>query len=644
MSNEKCLFKLGVDHGFQAGATGLHYKQWLKLTSDRFILQAVTGVCLDFDNLPSQTCRPSPLKFSESEFAIIDTQIKDFLQLGIIEKAVPSAQEFVSNVFSRHKKNGSSRLILNLVKLNPFIQYHHFKMDTIDTVINLMRRGCFMASIDLSNAYYSVPIAEEYIHFLRFVWQDELFQFKVLPNGLSSAPRIFQKILKPVYAHLRQLGHIACGYIDDSFIMSDTYINCLNSIRVTHDLFTSLGFFVNFEKSNLIPSKQIEHLGFILNSTDMTVSLTSKKKIILLAKCREVINCKAPSIRVVAELIGILVSSFTGVEFGHLHYRQLELEKVLALKRVAGDYEKHFFLSERAKAEIQWWIVNVNSELRHIEHGKMLLTLTTDASTEGWGAVFESILEGDPQSTGGRWTLEETKAHINKLELKAGMLGLQTFCSSIYNVHVKIYLDNTTAVAYINHMGGSHSEQCNTFAQDIWEFCRQRNLWITAAHLPGHLNVSADAKSRVFDDKTEWKLNTNVFQEIVSTFVVPEIDLFASRLNYQLKPYVAWAPDPEAKYIDAFTLDWSNFMFYAFPPFSILGQVLRKIEYDRAKGILVLPNWQTQAWFPLLRRLLITEPLTLNWHPDLVGLPFQQEQHPLGKKLQLMACFLSGVH
>ena len=103
--------------------------------------------------------------------------------------------------------------------------------------------------------------------------------------------------------------------------------------------------------------------------------------------------------------------------------------------------------------------------------------------------------------------------------------------------------------------------------------------------MPGHLNVSADAKSRVFDDKTEWKLNTNVFQEIVSTFVVPEIDLFASRLNYQLKPYVAWAPDQEAKYIDAFTLDWSNFTFYAFPPFSILGQVLRKIEYDRAKGI-----------------------------------------------------------
>ena len=81
-------------------------------------------------------------------------------------------------------------------------------------------------------------------------------------------------------------------------------------------------------------------------------------------------------------------------------------------------------------------------------------------------------------------------------------------------------------------------------------------------------------------------------------------------------------------------------MFYALPPFSILGQVLRKIEYDRAKGILVLPNWQTQAWFPLLRRLLITEPLTLNWHPDLVGLPFQQGQHPLGQEAAVDGMFL----
>ena len=180
--------------------------------------------------MPIQTDSPRPLKLSDYEFHIIDQQIEEFLQLGIVEEAAHAQQEFLSNVFSRHKRTGSSRLILKLVHLNKFIQYHHFKMDTIETVINLIRLNCFMASIDLTNAYFFIPVAEEHRCLLRFVWLDKLYQFTVLPNGLSSAPRIFTKILKPVYAHLIQLGHITCGYINDSFIMGDTYDTCLASI------------------------------------------------------------------------------------------------------------------------------------------------------------------------------------------------------------------------------------------------------------------------------------------------------------------------------------------------------------------------------------------------------------------------------
>ncbi len=153
----------------------------------------------------------------------------------------------------------------------------------------------------------------------------------------------------------------------------------------------------------------------------------------------------------------------------------------------------------------------------------------------------------------------------------------------------------------------------------------------------------ADEKSRVFNDKTEWKLNQMVYQDIVHTFTIPDIDLFASHLNFQLKPYVAWMPDPGARFTDAFTLDWSSFVFYAFPPFSMITIVLRKIEYDGAKGILVIPNWPTQVWFPLLRRLLVAEPKMPKWREDLVCLPFKEGPHPLGRKLHLMACYLSAI-
>ena len=71
------------------------------------------------------------------------------------------------------------------------------------------QRSLGMASVDLSNAYFSIPIAKAHRKYLRFEWRGELYEFKVLPNGMSTGPRMFTKVLKPVYTHLRQMGHVA---------------------------------------------------------------------------------------------------------------------------------------------------------------------------------------------------------------------------------------------------------------------------------------------------------------------------------------------------------------------------------------------------------------------------------------------------
>ena len=107
------------------------------------------GVTLDFDTLPHHTFIPKSLPVSKLETHAIDVEIADFLDKGIIEKTCHSEPEFISNVFTREKRDGSRRVILNLSALNPFIEYHHFKMDTIETVIGLMRSNCYMASLDL---------------------------------------------------------------------------------------------------------------------------------------------------------------------------------------------------------------------------------------------------------------------------------------------------------------------------------------------------------------------------------------------------------------------------------------------------------------------------------------------------------------
>ena len=81
--------------------------------------------------------------------------------------------------------------------------------------------------------------------------------------------------------------------------------------------------------------------------------------------------------------------------------------------------------------------------------------------------------------------------------------------------------------------------------------------------------------------------------------------MFASRLNYKVKDYVAWRPDPGAKFTDAFCVNWEPYFFYGFPPFSLISQCLKKIEEDKATGVLIVPYWTTQAWFTILKNLLI---------------------------------------
>ena len=106
-----------------------------------------------------------------------------------------------------------------------------------------------------------------------------------------------------------------------------------------------------------------------------------------------------------------------------------------------------------------------------------------------------------------------------------------------------------------------------------------------------------------------------------------------------MSPYV----DPRAWAIDAFALDWSNMFFYAFPPFSVIPQVLQKLDAAQAQAILIVPNWPTQPWYPTLTKLLIQRPILLPKHKSNVTLPSQPEkEHPLGTKLRLMACLLSG--
>ena len=158
-------------------------------------------------------------------------------------------------------------------------------------------------------------------------------------------------------------------------------------------------------------------------------------------------------------------------------------------------------------------------------------------------------------------------------------------------------------------------------------WCIDKGIWLTPSHIPGVDNMVGNLASRVFNDKTEWQLEKSIFTPLVSIFGKPDHDIFASRLNYQLKPLPSWVPDPKAVAADAFTLNWNKqyIYVYIFPPFSIIPRILQNIEEDQAQALMIVPRWATQSWFPKITRMLIQQPALLPKNPRVVTLPFQRD-------------------
>ena len=227
------------------------------------------------------------------------------------------------------------------------------------------------------------------------------------------------------------------------------------------------------------------------------------------------------------------------------------------------------------------------------------------------------------------------------LELKAILFGLKSLCSHIKGTCIKVLTDNTTALHCVNNMGSCKSVKCDLETINIWDWAILMDNHLIASHIPGILNVHADLKSRENDDNLEWMLNPIVFDHIVKALdFKPEIDLFASRINSQVKLFVSFHPDTEAMHVNAFSLNWHKLKFYAFPPFSLMGKVLQKVVLDRASGIVVAPYWKNQPWFNLLMDYS-HDFIIIPSSADLLYLPSNRaKKHPL-TSLQLAACYVS---
>ena len=186
----------------QAGKLQFHIDNWKVVSRDWLVLETVQGYPLELVSESQQRAKPQPSCYNWGQNKVIREEIQELLQEGAVTR-VEDKEGFYSTLFLVPKKDGSQRPVK---ALNGFVQTHHFTMEGIHTLKELVRQGDWLTKVDLKDAYFTILIRQKFRHLLHFTFQEESYEFTCLPFGLSSAPWVFTKTLKPAVGLLRKLG------------------------------------------------------------------------------------------------------------------------------------------------------------------------------------------------------------------------------------------------------------------------------------------------------------------------------------------------------------------------------------------------------------------------------------------------------
>ena len=529
---------------------------WRKITRDKVVLSCVDGLKIDFTEEIKQNKVPREIVMNNEEIKFVDKELLWLIKENIVEKVNHVLKNgWISNIFLRPKKDGSFRMILNLKPLNKFIKYEKFKMEGINEVIRMIQKDMKMISIDLKQAYFHVKISEKYQKYMTFSWKNQLYKFKVLPNGLASGPRLFVKLTKAISTNLRKNAVDILIYIDDTFLCAkDATLLERNKLKAIQ-VFENCGFTVNWKKSCLTPSTQLEFLGFLIDSSKMEIRLMDRKRKIIDRLGRKILKSNKVMIRFLAKMIGVCVTTFPASKAAQLNYREMERFKTKMLIINRKNWNAKVRLDRACKKEIAWWVDNIFSSkfTKSLKERKINFHLYTDSSKTGWGCSINNTEFG----ANGKFSEEDCNKSINSKELLAIWYGLRCFKDKFKGKKVLILTDNKTALSCIVKRGTQQKFR-DYVTRQIYKLADNYEIELCATFVPGKDNYFADRKSSIYmNPRCEWALADKTMQFIAdcSEQYRFDIDLFASHLNVKHKRYVSWQKDPGSLFVDAFKLD-----------------------------------------------------------------------------------------
>ena len=253
-------------------------------------------------------------------------------------------------------------------------------------------------------------------------------------------------------------------------------------------------------------------------------------------------------------------------------------------------------LTAEALAEIEFWC----SEITRFNGQNMwpspsaVRVVYTDASDSGYAGY---TVEHGCHIAHGQWLPEEASCSSTRRELRAVRSVLEALVTKLRNQPVRWLTDNQNVCRII--LTGSKKSQLQMEATAIFSTTIANSITIEPEWIPRAQNEMADYLSRIVD-YVDWSLDHTIFELIDYEWGPHTVDRFASHYNTQFSRFNSrfWNPGTEA--VDAFTCDWQDDNNWLCPPVYLITRVIRHANNCSAKGTLVVPEWPSAVFWPIL--------------------------------------------
>lgn len=585
--------------------------QWRSLTGNAHILDIIQSGY----RLPMKT-EPISIEIRNNKSAL-DNPVFVIAEISKLEsKGCISEVSYIPDVVNpltvAYNRSGKARLVLDARHINPHLFKFRYKYEDAATARQIFDTGDFLFTFDLKSAYHHIEIFPDHRNFLGFSYiidgKKKFYIFNVLPFGISTAGYIFTKLTREVVKYFRSQGIKLVMYLDDGLGGSHSFDSaCIVAEHISKCL-QSLGFLLAEEKCCWLPNQTQQWLGFMWDMKVGKLRVTEDRMDrlhIKLDSVSEKIDSEnlVVSVRFLAGIVGQIISNQP--VFGYTVRLKTRHMYDCILSRVS--WSSLVYLTKDAINEIKFWkenCIKLNNEGSYLNAavknpGWVDFDLYCDASDVGFGfyLAFKTGESLQDRKMSGSWLEHEMSQSSTWRELECIHRAVKSNLYDLKGKSLTIHTDNKNADHILRV--GSKKMCLQDIACNIVDFCYQNHITFTSEWVPREFNTCADELSRT-TDHDDWSIHDTVFDLLDLEWGHHSIDRFATHYNNKCLRFNSkyWCPGTEG--VDAFHQFWGDEINWLVPPPILISEVVRKAVLDRASSTLIIPQWKSAPFWPLL--------------------------------------------